>query len=149
MRLKVIGISTALLVGCNPQAAQNQATANVPEPMAANDVAPAAESNASAPAARTPLPEPKGPIDPKSVEAAGQVVQSYGALIEQHRLGDAAKLWGNTAAATNFAQGLPRGSHVVVDADVDVRRDVDVVVVAARVEHPCVAQRHVDRFEHR
>ena len=31
------------------------------------------------------LNEPKGPIDPKSAEAAGQVVQHYGALIEQGR----------------------------------------------------------------
>ena len=35
---------------------------------------------------RTPLEEPKGPIDPKSAEAAGQVMQSYGALIEQKRI---------------------------------------------------------------
>lgn len=114
MRLKVIGISTALLAGCNPQTAQNQPTANVPEPTAANDAAPAPETNASVPAERTPLSEPKGPIDPKSVEAAGQVVQSYGALIEQHRLGDAAKLWGDSAAATNFARGLPHDVHLEI-----------------------------------
>ena len=41
------------------------------------------------------MTEPKGPIDPKSVEAAGQVVQSYGALIEQKRWTEANALWGN------------------------------------------------------
>jgi hypothetical protein len=48
------------------------------------------------------LSEPKGPIDPKSAEAAGQVVQHYGALIEQKRWDDAAKLWGNSDAAAEF-----------------------------------------------
>ena len=54
----------------------------------------------------TSLPEPKGPIDPKSVEAAGQVVQHYGALIEQRRLDEAARYWGDAGAAAKFAQQL-------------------------------------------
>ena len=49
----------------------------------------------SLPDDRRPLEEPNGPIDPKSAEAAGQVVQHYGALIEQGRFAEAAKLWGN------------------------------------------------------
>ncbi len=51
---------------------------------------------------RTPIEEPKGPIDPKSVEAAGQVVQHYGALIEQKRWSESWKLWSNPAAARQF-----------------------------------------------
>ncbi len=42
---------------------------------------------------RTPLAEPKGPIDPKSAEGAGQVVQSYAALIEEGKLAEADKAW--------------------------------------------------------
>jgi len=115
MRLTAIGISAALLVACNQQTAQNQPTANAPEPATpVNDAAPAPATNASASTKPTSLSEPKGPIDPKSVEAAGQVVQSYGALIEQHRLGEAAKLWGDSAAATSFAQGLPRDVHLEI-----------------------------------
>lgn len=57
---------------------------------------------------RTPLSEPKGPVDPKSAEAAGQVVQHYGALIEQRRMTEAAKLWGSTDAASQFALQLKR-----------------------------------------
>jgi len=60
------------------------------------------------------LSEPKGPIDPKSVEAAGQVVQSYGALIEQKRLSEAAKLWGNPDAAVSFAKQLRAGAHLEI-----------------------------------
>ena len=47
---------------------------------------------------RTSLIEPKGPIDPKSVEAAGQVVQHYGALIEQSRWTKSSALWGRCRA---------------------------------------------------
>ena len=53
-----------------------------------------------------PLIEPKGAIDPKSVEAAGQVVQHYGALIEQDRFTEAAKYWGDAGAAAGFAKQL-------------------------------------------
>jgi hypothetical protein len=42
---------------------------------------------------RTPLAEPKGPIDPKSAEGAGQVVQLYAALIEERKFADADTAW--------------------------------------------------------
>lgn len=60
----------------------------------------------------TPLSEPNGPIDPKSVEAAGQVVQSYGALIEQKRWSEAATLWGDAAAAAKFEATLAQAADV-------------------------------------
>ena len=61
----------------------------------------------SVPTPKSSLPEPKGPIDPKSVEAAGQVVQRYGALIEQKRWAEAKALWGDAGAAAAFqAQAL-------------------------------------------
>jgi len=48
----------------------------------------------------------KGPIDPKSVEAAGQVVQHYGALVEQGRFLPAERLWNDIEAARSFAVAL-------------------------------------------
>ena len=48
---------------------------------------------------RTPLAEPQGPIDPRSAEGAGQVVQHYGALIEQKRWTESWKLWANANTA--------------------------------------------------
>lgn len=42
---------------------------------------------------RTPLPE--GPIDPKSAQGAGQVVQTYFALIGEGKYAEAWKLWGH------------------------------------------------------
>lgn len=59
------------------------------------------------------LPEPKGPIDPKSVEAAGQVVQHYGALIERGHWLKAEKLWGDVNAARAFATALRKGFREV------------------------------------
>lgn len=63
-----------------------------------------------------PLSEPRGPIDPTSVEAAGQVVQSYGALIEQGRWAEAAPLWASADAAASFASGLQgnRENHLEI-----------------------------------
>lgn len=74
--------------------------------------APAAPSAPSAPRAPNAPPpggslaEPNGPIDSKSAEAAGQVVQSYGALIERGRWKEANALWSSAAAAERFAKSL-------------------------------------------
>ena len=51
---------------------------------------------------QTPLSEPKGTIDAKSAEAAGQVVQSLGAMIEQKRFSEAENLWADSKAARAF-----------------------------------------------
>lgn len=53
---------------------------------------------------RTPLEEPKAAIDPKSGEAAGQVMQHYGALLEQRRFAEAHKLWGEGGRASNLTE---------------------------------------------
>ena len=104
MRRTATAIWMALLAACNQQPAQYQTTANAPEAaVPVNEATPAQETNASAPAGRTPLSEPKGPIDPKSVEAAGQIVQHYGALIERQHWLKAEKLWGDIDAARTFA----------------------------------------------
>lgn len=58
------------------------------------------------------IAEPNGPIDPKSPEAAGQIVQQYGALIEQRRLAAARTLWGDLASAKAFEADLARYAEV-------------------------------------
>lgn len=62
-------------------------------------VAPAPGTPGGLPDDKTPLEEPIGPIDPKSAEAAGQVMQLYGALLEERRFGEARKLWGDGASS--------------------------------------------------
>ena len=108
MRIERLAITMIVLAvaACNQTGPQQQAAANEREPArsrrhparrVANEPA-----NVSLPDDRTPLEEPKGPIDPKSAEAAGQVVQHYGALIEQGRWTESWKLWSSADAAKAF-----------------------------------------------
>jgi len=90
------------LLGSCSQAHEAPQGNNAAEAAAASNEA----GNAALPVERTPLAEPKGPIDPKSAEAAGQVVQHYGALVEQHRSEEAEKLWSNAAAASEVRSRL-------------------------------------------
>ena len=111
MKLVQTLIMTAFLVqaACSGRGADNSVT-NDAAPTApsapAGPVAPAPPSAPKPPAPNEMLAEPKGPIDPTSTEAAGQVVQSYGALIEQQRWKEANALWGNAAAATKAQTAL-------------------------------------------
>jgi len=100
MRLTSAVVWATLLAGCSQQASQNQPVNQSEQPSAA--AGPTGTDKATRSADRTPLAEPRGPIDPKSVEAAGQIVQQYGALIEQGRWTESWKLWTDPAAARQF-----------------------------------------------
>lgn len=112
--MRVNAISTAVLLlglaACSRQPEQAPVTNQpAPAPVAPLPASPpSAPANVALPDDRTPLEEPKGPIDPKSAEAAGQVVQHYGALIEQKRFAEAEKLWGNAESAAAFTKQLRR-----------------------------------------
>jgi len=118
MQTKLAALSILALAACHQQTAETgNETTQAPIPggeteTPANDAAMDNAPNTSGvtatakPADRKTLEEPKGPIDPKSTEAAGQVVQHYGALIEQGRFAEAAKAWGNADAASTFARQL-------------------------------------------
>jgi hypothetical protein len=103
------------LVACN-QPAQEENTANDATNLPAMPAAPMPSANepanVSLPDDRTPLEEPKDPIDPKSAEAAGQVVQQYGALIEQGRWTESWKLWSSAEAAKTFDRSWRNDSDV-------------------------------------
>jgi hypothetical protein len=77
-----------------------------PDPAPTPPEPPAPGTPGGLPDDKTPLSEPNAPIDPKSAEAAGQVVQHYGALIEQKRFAEAEKLWGDAAAAKRTTASL-------------------------------------------
>jgi hypothetical protein len=81
----------------------NEAPVAPSQPQQLNTVQPV---NQAQPVRPSPLSEPKGPIDPKSVEAAGQVVQHYGALIEQGRWTASRDLWSNAEAAKAFERNF-------------------------------------------
>ena len=110
-----VPIACMLACACKPhgeaqQAANNAASAPISEAPAPAPATPG--QNAETTDDRTPLAEPKGAIDPKSVEAAGQIVQSYGALIEQRRWAEARMLWGDAATAAKFEGELAKLGEV-------------------------------------
>jgi hypothetical protein len=126
---KLAVIAALSLAGCQSQTNQvANDVSNEPGPPpsvpATQQTAPAPQANEmgntpaparpSAPKHRTSLPEPRGPIDPKSVEAAGQVVQHFGALVESNRYIEAGKLWGNADSAAKFVNGLRPGAHLEI-----------------------------------
>ena len=119
-----------------PEQAAQSNEQNVPAPAAppplstANQAAPAPApvaalepgTSGALPDDRTPFPEPSGPINPKSAEAAGQVVQHYGAFIEEKRFSQAEKLWGDNAAAERLIAQLKTYSeaHLQVGKPTDM-----------------------------
>jgi hypothetical protein len=51
---------------------------------------------------RTPVEE--GPIDPKSAQGAGQVLQRFGGLLEQRKFAEARKLWSDGGKASGLSE---------------------------------------------
>jgi hypothetical protein len=109
MMIAVLAAALALAACAKSEKHQPQANAEQPANSSENAATTVtneeAEELAAAPKNEV-LAEPKGPIDPKSVEAAGQVVQHYGALIERGHWLKAEKLWGDINAARDFATAL-------------------------------------------
>lgn len=102
-------LMASALTACQSQGVENTADDNFPEATAPVDEPAASQnmsSNSAMPVPTSSLPEPQGPIDPKSSEAAGQVVQHYGALIEEGKFAEAATYWSNPQSAADFAQQL-------------------------------------------
>jgi hypothetical protein len=117
-----LGPGLIALASCGPrQNAHEQPLANSAAPVIPAPSAPGVATNATSPPEqsenRAGLPEPERAIDPKSVEAAGQLVQHYAALIEQKRFSEAAGLWSDAGAAADFARQLEgRQLHLEIGA---------------------------------
>jgi len=120
-----LGLVLLALGSCGPKHQPGQPTHNANAPILSAPSAPPGVENSEAPAipppgtgpdARTPLAEPQGATDSKSAQAARQVVEHYGALIEQKRWDEALTLWGNHDAAAEFAAPLKtnRENHLEV-----------------------------------
>ena len=101
----------AALAGCGTQ--QPPADENLAEAGAtpANDQAPASMPSPDAigpgvpgglPDDRTPVEE--GPIDPKSAQGAGQVMQRFGGLLEQRKFAEARQLWSDGGKASGLSE---------------------------------------------
>jgi hypothetical protein len=111
-------ISLSLIIACaacqadRPQPADETAADNAVSP-ASNDQSPASPSLPSPesikpgepgglPDDRTPVEE--GPIDPKSGQGAGQVLQRFGGLLEQRRFAEARMLWSDGGKTSGLSE---------------------------------------------
>jgi hypothetical protein len=109
-RIALIMAATLACTACSPSRSDNEA-----------QPAPVAQENASQPAPinpetikpgqpgalpddRAPLEEPKGVIDPKSAEGAGQVMQRFGGLLEQRKFAEAYQLWSDNGRASGMSE---------------------------------------------
>jgi hypothetical protein len=107
MQKRFLIMALAVLAGCRPAADANLANEAAPEPVrngAPPIASPAPGTPGGLPDDRTPLIEPRGPIDPKSAEAAGQVMQQYAALLEQRRFAEAYRLWGDGGRSSGLSE---------------------------------------------
>jgi hypothetical protein len=121
-----VPIAVALLCACGGPTESNVAS-NEPAPTDNNATPlapPAPGTPGGLPDDRTPLDEPKGAIDPKSAEAAGQVMQHYGALLEQRRFADARRLWGDNGP-TDKEFAAPFADYAEVHAQVGKPGDTE------------------------
>jgi hypothetical protein len=102
---------------CGPKAEERRQNPEQPADVAGSAPAlPNPVGNEDLATEPAPLGEPKGSIDPTSADAAGEVVELYGTLIEQGRWADARKLWSNASAAAEFEHKLRADgtSHVEI-----------------------------------
>ena len=76
------------------------------QPVRKQDQSQTPTASATQPDGKASLEEAPDAIDPKSAEAAAQVVQDYEALIEQKRWAEANALWSDRSAAARFGAAL-------------------------------------------
>ena len=81
----------------------------------------------------------EGPIDPKSAQGAGQVLQSYGALLEQGRLAEARKLWSDGGRSSGLSEegfAAAYGKYAEIHAEVGAPGQMEGAAGSSYVEIP-------------
>lgn len=107
--------TAALALSACRQNTQTQPLSNSSEQSSEADRQPTAiPPPGTGPDAKTPLAEPRNAIDPQSPEAAGQVVQHFGALIGENEFREASKLWGSADAASEFMKDMRPSTHLEI-----------------------------------
>jgi hypothetical protein len=100
-RILPILLLAASLAGCQVETKGQVANEASPAPEAPSPP-PAPDPETIRPGDPGGLPDDRrpveeGPIDPKSAQGAGQVLQRYGGLLEQRKFAEAYRLWRNPA----------------------------------------------------
>lgn len=81
----------------------------------------------------------ESPIDPKSGQGAGQVLQSYSALLEQGRLAEARRLWTQGGTGSGLSQeGFEEafGKYAEIHAEIGAPGEIEGAAGSAYVEIP-------------
>lgn len=134
--MKRFALPALFLAACSQQTPQDE-VANAPHTNlpATNTPAPEAPLNPPAPGEpgglpddRTPVSE--GPIDPKSAQGAGQVLQTYFALVEQGKTTEANKLW------SDGAEKLDLSKYKEVHANIGGPGDMGGAAGSSYIDYP-------------
>src|SRR6188768_1723986 len=111
MQKSALIMASVLLTACSQQPQQNDQVANASVTIApaANEPPPETPVNPPAPGEPGGLPDDRmpvseGPIDPKSAQGAGQVLQAYFALVEQGEFTEANNLWSDAATKLDLTK---------------------------------------------
>lgn len=81
----------------------------------------------------------EGPIDPKSAQGAGQILQSYGALLERARFAEARRLWFGSGAASGLSEeGFAEayGKYAEIHAEIGAPGRLEGAAGSSYVEIP-------------
>lgn len=142
VRRAIICMALGACAACNsgaPDLADNAATVDQSPLTAANqsvdDVRPGAPGGL--PDDRNLIEE--GPIDPKGAQGAGQVVQSYAALLEQGSFAEARRLWSDGGQASGlsepaFAEAF--GKYAEIHAEIGAPGQIEGAAGSAYVDIP-------------
>lgn len=81
----------------------------------------------------------EGPIDPDSAQGAGQVVQSYAALLEQNRFAEAYRLWSDGGRASGVSQAefiAEQGKYAEIHMEIGAPGQMEGAAGSSYVEMP-------------
>ena len=135
-----IGLGCSACGGRQPEEPTNAAlpVENLPAetPAPAPDTIKPGESG-GLPDDRTPVAE--GPIDPNSAQGAGQVLQSFGGLLEQRQFADAYRLWSDDGRASGMTEAqflAAYGKYAEIHSEVGTPAQMEGAAGSAFVDIP-------------
>lgn len=142
MRIILTLLSLAACAACTQpkQESGNATMAALKEPAAQPGLAPDTSKPGDLgglPDDRTPQSE--GPIDPKSAQGAGQVLQRFGGLLEQHKFGDAYRLWSEDGRASGLTEaqfGAAYDKYAEIHSEVGAPGDAEGAAGSIYVDIP-------------
>jgi len=153
---RMSGWMILLLAACQPSAPGNESeiSANLPGELAEHPApiedAVRPDSTDATEQARPPAPAapqagqpeaslPEAPIEAGSAQAAGQVVQRYGALLEERRFAAARRLWSDSGRASGLSEAefaAAYDKYAAVHATVGAPGDTEGAAGSIYVEVP-------------